>query len=60
MADRQARTWRISSFSGENGNCVQVSLGARDALVRDSKNTTGPVLGFTPVAWRELVRHTAR
>ena len=51
------RTWRTSSHSGENGNCVQVSLTVADALVRDSKNTTGPVLDFTPAAWRTLLTH---
>ena len=50
-----ARAWRTSSYSGDNGNCVQVSVGAADALVRDSKNTTGPVLTFPPEAWRSLI-----
>ncbi|TDQ04573.1 DUF397 domain-containing protein [Labedaea rhizosphaerae] len=48
------RTWRTSSHSG-NVNCVQVSLTTADALVRDSKNTSGPSLRFTPKAWRALV-----
>lgn len=35
--------WRKSSYSGGNGQCVEVSnLGA----VRDSKNASGPVLVF--------------
>ena len=35
--------WRKSSYSGGNGQCVEVSdLGS----VRDSKNATGPVLVF--------------
>ena len=55
MTDRDARIWRTSSFSGNNGDCVQVSLGPRDALVRDSKHITGPVLDFSPMAWRRLV-----
>jgi hypothetical protein len=38
-------TWRKSSYSGNQGNCVEV-LGSLDA-VRDSKNTGGPAL---PVA----------
>ncbi|WP_133847452.1 DUF397 domain-containing protein [Labedaea rhizosphaerae] len=50
-----ARAWRTSSHSGDNGNCVQVSLTTTDALVRDSKNTTAPVLDFTPAAWRTLL-----
>ena len=52
-----ARAWRTSSYSGDNGDCVQVSLTTADALVRDSKNTTGPVLDFTPAAWQTLLTH---
>ena len=51
--------WRKSSFSGNGGDCVEV---ARDhgndagrVLVRDTKDGTGPVLSFSPAAWRELV-----
>lgn len=49
------RTWRKSTYSGGSGDsdCVEVSL-ARDALVRDSKNT-GPVLTFSAQAWQALV-----
>jgi hypothetical protein len=51
------RTWRTSSFGGaNNGNCVQVSLDEANTLVRDSKNVAGPVVGFSPDAWRALVR----
>jgi hypothetical protein len=53
MIDHEFRT---SSFSGENGNCGQVALTTAEAAVRDSKNTVGPVLGFSSDAWRALVR----
>ncbi|GAB3975466.1 DUF397 domain-containing protein [Plantactinospora veratri] len=45
-------TWRTSSRSGANGNCVEVAdnLGAV-VLVRDSKDRPGPVLTFGPTAW---------
>ena len=43
--------WRTSSFSGSEANCVEVA--ARDGvLVRDTKDTAGPVLRFSPAAWR--------
>ncbi|MDW5329417.1 DUF397 domain-containing protein [Plantactinospora sp. KLBMP9567] len=44
--------WRTSSYSGANGNCVEVAdnLGAVVA-VRDSKDRSGPVLTFRPAAW---------
>jgi hypothetical protein len=49
-------SWRKSSYSGgSGGNCVEVGEAQRDVLVRDSQDRTGPVLRFTPAAWRELV-----
>jgi Domain of unknown function (DUF397) len=45
-------TWRTSSYSG-TGNCVEVgSDSTADVLIRDTKDRTGPVLEFTPRAWR--------
>ena len=41
--------WFTSSFSGDN-NCVQVKLRG-GALVRDSKDPSGPVLSFTAPEW---------
>ena len=50
-------SWRKSTYSTGNGdNCVEV---ARDLsaliVVRDSKNPEGPVLTFSPSAWRRFV-----
>jgi len=42
--------WRTSSYS-ESGNCTEVAAGDDGALVRDSKNKTGPVLRFPAAAW---------
>lgn len=36
--------WRTSSRSGNGENCVQLAMRSGGALVRDSKNPTGPVL----------------
>jgi hypothetical protein len=45
--------WRKSSFSDNGGNCVEVAGHGNRVLVRDTKqNSTGPVLRFTPGAWR--------
>ncbi|GIG86486.1 DUF397 domain-containing protein [Plantactinospora endophytica] len=47
--------WRKSSHSGDQGACVEFALlaGAADdaVAIRDSKDTAGPVLLFTPAAW---------
>jgi len=59
-------TWRKSSYSGGNGGgCVEVGAQAEDGrvLVRDTTDRQGPVLGFSPDAWRRFadqVRSTAR
>ena len=48
--------WRKSSYSGDpNGNCVEVAPAEPGVLVRDSKNSTGPVLAFPVVQWRAFL-----
>ncbi|MGA5292386.1 DUF397 domain-containing protein [Streptomyces koyangensis] len=51
--------WVKSSYSGNGGQCVEVAtnLVASDGLVpvRDSKDLTGPVLGFPAVAFASFV-----
>jgi hypothetical protein len=49
-------TWKKSSFSeGANTDCVEVAVYTLGASVRDSKNTTGPVLTLDPAAWADLL-----
>lgn len=55
MEHLAGRRWRKSSYSDNGGaDCVEVGLGteARSVLVRDTKDRLGPVLRFTPGAWR--------
>ena len=48
--------WRKSSFSGTQGNCVEVATNVPVAVaVRDSKDPAGPQLAFTPAGWRTFV-----
>ncbi len=57
--------WRKSSYSGDGNSCVELAVtqpSARDGAgpvvgVRDTKaNGRGPILEFSPRAWREFVR----
>lgn len=44
--------WRVSSYSGNSGNCVVVAmLDHGDRAVRDSKHPDGPILTCTAAAW---------
>ncbi|MEU6584064.1 DUF397 domain-containing protein [Nocardia sp. NPDC046763] len=44
--------WFKSSFSGSQGDCVEVAhLDGGMVGVRDSKNPTGPALVFGPGEW---------
>jgi hypothetical protein len=53
--------WRKSSYSTSNGgNCVEVAGQARRVLVRDTKDRTGPMLRFTPDAWRRFASEVKR
>lgn len=49
-------TWHKSSYSGYNGDCVQVAAAGNAILVRDSKDPAGPVLAFTPAEWRAFLQ----
>jgi hypothetical protein len=46
--------WRKASYSDNGGNCVEVGDDAGRVLVRDTKDRTGPMLRFTPRAWRRF------
>jgi hypothetical protein len=43
--------WRKSSYSSDDGNCVEVADHGAHRAVRDSKDPTGPVLIFTATEW---------
>ncbi|UNO44154.1 DUF397 domain-containing protein [Streptomyces sp. MST-110588] len=55
--DRIPATWRKSSYSGGQDECVEIADGFRTRVcVRDSKRPAGPVLTFPVDAWRVFVR----
>lgn len=49
--------WRKSSYSGQNGGCVEVALDRAAVLVRDSKAPTLPGHSYPASAWQAFVRH---
>jgi hypothetical protein len=42
--DLASARWRKSSFSMENGECVEIARGATWVAMRDSKDPGGPAL----------------
>jgi hypothetical protein len=62
MLDLSRAVWRKSTYSGNGGACVEVAdnLVAEHGivLVRDSKDTTGPVLTFTRSEWTAFLHGT--
>ncbi|GAA1948061.1 DUF397 domain-containing protein [Kitasatospora viridis] len=54
-------TWRKSSFSGAQSNCVEVADDVPGIVpVRDSKNPHGAALLFTTNAWTAFVGELKR
>ena len=48
-------TWKKSSWSAHNGNCVEVAALSASVGVRDSKDTASPILIFDHGAWRQFL-----
>jgi hypothetical protein len=49
--------WRKSRFSADTGNCVEIGSMSVSVLVRDSRDTTGPVLAVSRTQWTRFLRH---
>jgi hypothetical protein len=47
--------WRTSTYSGSNGGgCIETASHDSRVLVRDTRDRTGPILRFSPAAWRRF------
>ncbi|MEU9077664.1 DUF397 domain-containing protein [Kitasatospora sp. NPDC048538] len=56
MDDLAGAAWRTSSYSVQEGQCVEVADGFLDRVpVRDSKDPHGPALVFPVEAWLAFV-----
>ncbi len=49
--DLTPAVWRKSSYSNNQGACVEVAEVGDGRAVRDFKNPTGPALVFTAAEW---------
>lgn len=54
--DLSRAEWHKSSYSGANGNCVEVARVSDTVAIRDSKDPHGPALTFTPGEWEAFIR----
>lgn len=48
-------TWRKSTHSNAEGNCVETRLTDQGIGVRDSKDTSIPALRLSPQAWAAFI-----
>ncbi|WP_395294429.1 DUF397 domain-containing protein [Kitasatospora hibisci] len=49
-------SWRKSSYSGAQSNCVEIAVGVSGVVpVRDSKDPDGPSLLFAGEAWASFL-----
>lgn len=61
MRDLIGATWRKSSRSGAQGNCVEVADNLPAVVgVRDSKDKQGPALAFEPATWTSFLTAVKR
>jgi hypothetical protein len=60
MPSSLASEWFKSSYSQQNGECVEVRLRTAGIDVRDSKNPPGTAVAVGAVAWRSFLAGVER
>jgi hypothetical protein len=56
----EGSSWRTSTYSTGNGECVEIAFDKDWVSVRDSKNPEGPILSYSPVAFRSFLNATKK
>jgi hypothetical protein len=57
MSDEVVSGWRVATYTGGQGNCVEVGRSATTIAVRDTKNREdGSVLRFDPSTWHAFTQ----
>ncbi|MFC4584470.1 DUF397 domain-containing protein [Sphaerisporangium corydalis] len=55
-SDLRSARWRKSSFSADQGNCIEVTLSVPGVIgVRDSKDPSGAILALVPDEWSKFL-----
>jgi hypothetical protein len=58
MSDESVSGWRVATYTGGQGNCVEVGRSAAAVAVRDTNDREdGPVLRFAPSVWQAFTEH---
>ena len=58
MSNEAISDWRVATYTGGQGNCVEVGASASAVAVRDTKDReSGLVLRFDPSVWQEFTEH---
>ena len=53
MSDEAVSGWRVATYTGGQGNCVEVGRSSTVVAVRDTKDRDGgPMLRFDHSVWR--------
>jgi hypothetical protein len=55
QADLSSALWCKSSYSSQNGNCVEIARLDHAIAVRDSKNPEGAKLILDSASWRHFL-----
>ncbi|MFD5795358.1 DUF397 domain-containing protein [Streptomyces diastatochromogenes] len=51
--------WFKSSYSGDQGECMEIALTPAIIHIRDSKHPTAPTLEVTPTTWTTFLASLA-